>query len=213
VTRSQPSGVITFVEQAIRNYRVTGAVLPSSRRLAKVMTRPARTTTGPKRILEVGAGTGSFTEPLLTCLRPGDALHVVEVNDDFCRRLESQHLAPFRRAHPAIEVALHCAPIQDAPLHGRFDFIVCGLPFNNFPLRVVRTIFQAMLARLAPDGELTYFEYVGMRAIKAPLVGSTGRRALRRRGAQQAVFLRRHRGRRNLVIANVPPAYAVHLHA
>ena len=39
--------------------QTTGAILPSSRGLARAMTRPMRQAKGPRRILEVGPGTGA----------------------------------------------------------------------------------------------------------------------------------------------------------
>ncbi|HMN95107.1 MAG TPA: methyltransferase domain-containing protein [Phycisphaerales bacterium] len=193
--------------------RHTGSVWPSGPLLARAMTRSLRAAKGPKRLLEIGPGTGPFTKVALRSLRPGDEFVIVELNRAFCEDLERRILAPFRRMHPEIVVTLHNAPIEQAPLESGFDFIVCGLPFNNFPPSLVRSIFRRMLALLKPDGELVYFEYAGVRMLKAPLVGSRGREALKRIASFSRALTKRHHGKRQLVLSNFPPALAVRLKA
>lgn len=203
--------MIQFVGQALKRYKSTGAVAPSSRRLAMAMTRPVVDAAGPRRILEVGPGTGAFTRHVLQTLRADDEFHIVEINDAFCEHLETRLLRPFRRAHPTHQVTLHQHCIEDAPIEGQFDFIVCGLPFNNFPLQTVRSIFRVLQTLLADDGMLSYFEYVGMSSIKRPVVGADGRRSLRKREHTKRVIEERFDVERRVILANIPPAYAVHL--
>lgn len=210
--RGRPtSGLLAFVSQAIKQNYHTGAVLPSSKALARTLTSAARTTTRTKRILEVGPGTGPFTKEILQTLRSGDEFHIVEINPVFAARLEEVMLEPFRKANPRITVQMHCKPIESASLEGMFDFIVCGLPFNNFPPKVVRSIFRRLMDLLKPGGELSYFEYAGVRAMKGPLVGQKGRKHLKAIGMTGKVLRRKHSGRRKLVLGNVPPAVAVWL--
>ncbi|HRQ74833.1 MAG TPA: methyltransferase domain-containing protein [Phycisphaerales bacterium] len=207
--------MLVFIRQFLKDFHHTGAVLPSSPRLAQAITRAVRergvNPRKPRRILEVGPGTGPFTKCLLAALRPGDELHIVEINPAFSRRLEEKFLAPFRAANPDIPVTLHCGPIEAVPLEGTFDHIICGLPFNNFPPRLVRSIFRRLIDLLAEGGELSYFEYAGVRVMKGPLVGTEGRRKLKQIGATGKVLSRRHQGQRELVLGNMPPAVAVRL--
>jgi phosphatidylethanolamine/phosphatidyl-N-methylethanolamine N-methyltransferase len=204
--------MLVFMKQLLRDFRNTGALLPSSPRLAQAMTRSIRRRSrGPMRVLEVGPGTGPITRELLKAMRSGDELHVVEINPSFSRRLEERLLAPFRAARPDVRVVLHCCPIEAAPLEGRFDSIVCSLPFNNFPPPLVRRIFRQLLELLAEGGELVYFEYAGVRVLKGSVVGVEGRRKLKRIGATAKALNRRHAGRRELVLSNMPPAVAVRL--
>lgn len=208
--------LLVFLRQALREYSTLGAVAPSSRALARTMTASLHAAAenggqGPKRVLEVGPGTGSFTREVLRALRAGDELHVVERAESFCDTLERDLLAPYRAEHPEIAVTLHPATIEDSGVAGRFDFIVCGLPFNSFPLPLVRSIFRQLFDLLAPGGELVYFEYLGMSACKRPFLGRDGRANLRRRAVFARVMVRRHRGRRALVLRNLPPARVVSL--
>ena len=205
------NGVVAFVGQAIKNYRSTGAVLPSSPALAKAMTRSLRAASGPKRLLEVGPGTGPFTKHILKALRTGDELHIVEINPIFAKRLDAVLLQPFRKKHPSVRVELYINPIETAPLAGKFDYIVCGLPFNNFPPNVVRSIFRQLMQMLTPGGELAYFEYAAVRVMKGAVTDDKGRKNLKSIGQMGKVLRRRHKGQRELVLSNVPPAVAVRL--
>lgn len=185
--------------------------MPSSNILAKAMTVSIARRTGRKRILEVGPGTGPFTRAILRSLHEGDEFHIVEISPIFCRRLEEKYLSRFRRENPGIRVHLHCAPIELARVGGTFDFIVCGLPFNNFTPQTVRSIFRRLMYLLSPGGELSYFEYVGVRVMKGTLSSEAGRKRLWTIGATNRVLKRRHAGHRKLVLGNLPPAIAVRL--
>ena len=168
---------------------------------------------GKRRVLEVGPGTGPFTKAILRKLRAGDQFDLVEINEKFCRLLEREVLGPYRARHPNVIVRLHCAPIEDAPLSGPYDVIVCGLPCNNFPPKLMRSIFRRMFALLAPRGEVVYFEYAGVRVIKGPVSNSAGRAQLKRIDTIGKTLRRKHEGKTKLVLGNFPPAIAYRLKA
>lgn len=185
--------------------------MPSSPALASAMTRAIRTHQGPKRVLEVGPGTGPFTVAVLPTLRAGDVFDIVELNQAFCAHLEEKHLQPFRASHPSIPVRLHESAIEDSALDGGYDFIVCGLPFNNFPLPLTESIFKQMLDLLRTGGVLTFFEYLGARELKRPFVGRTHRLAIDGLASFHRQTALSHRARREIIMANIPPACAVHI--
>ena len=203
--------MLSFFKQAIKNTYHTGSVWPSSRALARVMTRSLRDATGKRQILEVGPGTGPFTRYILESLEPGDEFHIVEINEDFCDELERTLLGPFREANPECTVTLHRCPVEEAGISTQFDFIVCGLPFNNFPLATTRSIFRQLIRLLKPGAELVYFEYAGVRVMRSMVVGPKARSKIKLIGAHGTSMRRRFDGSRELVIANFPPAYAVRL--
>jgi len=203
--------MLQFLREAIRDIRTTGAVLPSSPLLARAMVRSLAAAQAPRRILEVGPGTGPFTREILRHLRDGDLYDIVEINPAFCEQLERTLIAPYRARATGARVALHRSPIEDADVDGGYDFVVCGLPFNNFPPTLVRSIFRRILALMRTGGELSYFEYAGVRIIKAPLVGSAGRRRIRGHNIIGRRHARDHALTRELVIGNVPPAFAVRI--
>ena len=203
--------MLKFVHQAIRDIRTTGSVFPSSPALAKAMTRSLRNHRGEKKILEVGPGTGPFTSAILDALRGHDSFDIVEVNEVFCAHLEHRLLKDYRAHHPSIRVKLHAMPIEQAPLEGGYDFVICGLPFNNFPLALTQSIFDQLLALMRDGGEMTYFEYAGVRTIKRPFMGASGRDHIRRFEAFRQSTSKAHIVTKRLVVANFPPAHAVRI--
>ena len=203
--------MLDFITEAIRNFRHTGSVWPSSPILAKAMTSTIARIEGQRRILEVGPGTGPFTKSILGKLRAGDHFELVEINQNFCRKLEKDMLQGFRLRHPNVAVKLHCAPIEEADLSGPYDVIVCGLPFNNFPPKLMRQIFRRMFALLKDNGELIYFEYAGVRVMKGPVMDKAGRARLKRIDAIGKSLRRKHGGEKELVLGNFPPAITYRL--
>jgi hypothetical protein len=63
------------------------------------------------------------------------------------------------------------------------------------------------MALLRPEGTLSYFGYAGIRRVKGVIVGPRARSNLRAIGRIEDELLRRHRGQRQLVLPNIPPAY------
>ncbi|GAA3483532.1 translation initiation factor IF-2 [Streptomyces yanii] len=93
-----------FVTEAARGFRITGAVAPSSRRLAAALAAPVTERAGqPLDVLEVGAGTGPVTRCLLPLLAPGSTLDVVEANPRFAAVLRNvvREYRPGRDEHTA----------------------------------------------------------------------------------------------------------------
>ena len=166
-----------------------------------------------QRILEVGCGTGAFTKEILKHLQDGDELDIVELNPEFCKTMESTLLPVFWESHPGIRVELHNAPIEEAVLAGKFDAIVCGLPFNNFSVDVVQHLFEVMFDLLKKGSELAYFEYLGIRGFKRLFGFPSIRRetALRTVGINQR-FAERN-GTQHTVWRNMPSCRVVRLKA
>ncbi|MFJ4095761.1 translation initiation factor IF-2 [Kitasatospora sp. NPDC089913] len=222
-----------FLSEALRTFRLTGAVAPSGAALVNALTVPA--TSRPDRplsVLEVGAGTGAVTRRLVRALRAGDRLHVVEPNPRFAERLRADEELACRGSE--LDLRLSTCRVQDlpgcgppatgggghddgrsgatapapAPATERYDVIVSGLPFTNFEPAEVRRILDLYLRLLLPGGELTYFGYLGTSA--ARLLTSGPRRSARHRAVVR--LLRRFEEEYGLgsrvVWRNVPPARA-----
>ncbi len=200
-----------FLGEFVRSFHSTGAILPSGRALARALARHVREGRGPRRILEVGPGTGAVTRWIIDGLDANDTLDLVEVNESFVRRLH-ERLKNDPLFRPAAERTriLHC-PIEEVDGEGTYDVIVSGLPLNNFDADVVAQILDVMLRLLRPGGTMSFFEYVGVRPLRS-LVSRRDERT-RLRGVGQAIADARQ-GRaigRNFVAPNVPPAWVHHL--
>jgi hypothetical protein len=70
-----------------------------------------------------------------------------------------------------------------------------------------------MLRLLKPGGTLSFFEYVGVRPLRALVSRNRERERLRGVGAAIAEARRGRAIGRNLVVPNVPPAWVHHLRA
>jgi phospholipid N-methyltransferase len=202
----------TFLRESRRHFRATGAVLPSSRFLARALAAPLSGTRKPRYILEVGPGTGSVTKEILKRLIPGDRLDAVELNEHFVQRIRLllQHDPRFIPHRDRVRV-FH-SPVEMLAGEAVYDHIISGLPLNNFPVALVREIFRAYMRLLKPGGTLSYFEYSLIRQIKSPFVGRMERRRLYRVGRIVNGYIRSYQVRRQQVLMNVPPAIVRHLH-
>lgn len=191
----------------------TGAVLPSGRRLSAALAVPVRDRRGrTSDVLEIGAGTGPVTRELLPLLDAGSTLDVVEANP----RLAGAVRELVRARPPAqsdVRVRVHETYVEELATDRRYDVLVSGLPFANFPPGQVDLIMRRYLDLLRPGGTLTYFAYCATSAARA-LVSSRAQ-TLRHRAVERllAGYQRRCAVARWTVWGNVPPAYVWQLRA
>jgi len=201
----------SFFREFRRRTAETGSVLPSSRFLARALVSELRKPRAPAAILEVGPGTGAVTRRLAEKLIPGARLDVVEINEQFVkllsRRLEREWIFRFHQE----QIRLIHSSVDEIAGEGLYDFIISGLPLNNFPPHIVRTVFQTFDRLLKPGGTLSYFEYFWVRQLKTPFVGERERRRLYKVGRIVGRNIRKFQVRRQQVLMNVPPAIVRHL--
>lgn len=199
--------MITFFFEGMRHLFRVGTFVPSSPFLARAMTDSLRRAPAPRRVLEVGPGTGAITRRILAALVPGDELHLVEISPIFCRHLERRILGRFRAANPGIRVELHNRSITSDGIKGHFDFVISSLPFRAFTPSDVQDALDRMVELAGASGELTYMHFMGVRQLKAPFVSRNRRRELK--GIDEIcndVNSRLHGTRRNVLINILPSA-------
>lgn len=196
-----------FRAQARADFHHVGAVAPSGRRLAAALA--AAVPVGgprPRRVLEVGAGTGAVTERIAARLDIGDTLVVVERNPVFAdhlrERVESEEM--FRRLGTGLHV-VH-ATVESLPPEPTFHAVISSLPFNNFTAGEVRSHLEHLTRMLVPAGRLAFFEYLWVRHARRLVAGPQERERLREVGATLAEFLRASTVPRRLIWWNLPPA-------
>jgi phosphatidylethanolamine/phosphatidyl-N-methylethanolamine N-methyltransferase len=210
-----------FFREYLRNFHSTGAVLPSGRFLAAALARfvggrspngeAAASAASPRRILEVGPGTGAVTRRIIARMSKADSLDLVELNETFVRQLQDR----FER-EPAFQAVadrarvLHCA-IEDLPRQHTYDVIVSGLPLNNFSAALVEQILTTLVDLLSAEGTLSFFEYIAVRGARALVSGRAERARLRGVAQAMRAVLDPHEFRREAVWLNVPPAWVHHV--
>jgi len=200
-----------FWREFRRTFDSTGAVLPSGRRLCRALARFVAGRGEPRRVLEVGPGTGVVTDQIIAQMGPRDTLDLVELNDRFVAAL-GDRLANDPHWRPvASRVHIHHMPVEQLAVDLPYQAIVCGLPLNNFPVASVRAIL-AHLERLTADGgTLSFFEYVGVRKAKALVCNRVERQRLAGITETLHEAFRKARFKHECVLANVPPAWVHHL--
>ena len=212
--RSRLADYRLFLREFRRTFESTGAVLPSGGRLARALAhfvRHGEEVDRPRRILEVGPGTGAVTVVLADSLRPDDRLELVELNDRFVTRLRERLQDDKRLAPIADRTELFHADVRDLPSDRKYDVIVSGLPLNNFSVALVEELLETLHRALVPGGTLSFFEYIAIRRAKATLSRRADRERLRAIGRVLGELLERHEIRRDRIMPNIPPAWVHHL--
>lgn len=169
------------------------------------MARGIRECSGPKKILEVGPGSGPITRAIIPHVRSGDVFDLVEINPAFCQIVERDVLIPARRSIPDATIRLFQGPVQDVPLQGPYDFVVSAIPFNNFEPELVQVIFERLQSLVAPAGRLDFFEYAGIRRLRALVSNKQDRERLWGISEVLARFHQQKGTSRKLVLLNFPP--------
>ena len=195
-----------FFGDALKNLHEVGSIIPSSQAVARAMTAALRSRPSPRRILEVGAGTGPITARIARLMRPGDHLDVYEINPRFTAYLERRFEREERFARVRDQVTIHTAGIETIEPIPQYDIIISAIPFTNFPPEMVETFLETYRTILRPDGVLTYIEFAFGKAI----LGRFSKRPDRERIRAVAQVLKRYQDayqfRHRFVPLNAPPA-------
>jgi phosphatidylethanolamine/phosphatidyl-N-methylethanolamine N-methyltransferase len=155
-----------FIRSWIEKPLSTGAVMPSSRVLARAMARYVDPRSfGP--VIELGPGTGPVTEALVRRGVDPARLILVEFNPDFCRLL--------RTRYPAATVVQGDAYRLRRLLEGYVGqpaaAIVSGLPRVTKPLRTRLRLISDAVALLAHGAPFVQFTYAMLPPIPKELSG------------------------------------------
>ena len=141
-----------FVEAFVREPMTVGACWPSSEALSRAVVDSCEFEPW-STIVELGPGTGSFTELLLERLDDRGRLLALEIS--------ATNLDVLRRRFPRCR-AIHDSAENLARHLGRrrADCIISGLAWGNMLPATQDRIFEAMLDSLAPLGQFVAFAYI-----------------------------------------------------
>lgn len=145
---------VRFIRSWIEKPLAMGAVMPSSKPLARAMA----SFVDPKsqgRVVELGPGTGAITEALVEHGVDESRLVLVEFNSNFCRLLRSRY--------PAATViqgdAYRLRRLFGDFLHGEVSAVVSGLPLVTKPLRTRLRLISEAFGLLQPGSPFIQFTY------------------------------------------------------
>jgi phospholipid N-methyltransferase len=162
---------LLFLRSFVAHPRLVGAVLPTSRKVVADMLDMADVPAA-SLVVELGAGTGSHTGPILERLAPNARLLAFEIDPDLAASLSH------RFDDPRLEVIAGSAELLPDHLGDRRpEIVVSALPFTSLPGDMGRRILEMTQRSLAPDGVFLVLQYsVFVRKTLRQLFGSVRQR-------------------------------------
>jgi len=152
VTRSlRHNAPLRFVEAFLREPLAVGSLWPSSPALARAVVDSCEFRPGDT-VVELGPGTGAFTELLLERLDGRGRLLALEISPT--------NIEVLRRRFPPCRVIHDSA--ENLPRHlgrHRADCIISGLAWGNMMPRVQDRILEAIWKSLSSGGQFVAFAY------------------------------------------------------
>ena len=159
-----------FFRQWLRSPKSMGAVIPSSRALARAVSREIVWRPG-QVIVELGAGTGAISQGLIDSGLPPEALMMIELDRPLYEYL--------RDRFPAVRVingdATRLVDILRQQGVGEVGTVISGIPMVTMPLAFQRAIIQQSFAALGPGGCLLQYSYSPVAPIPARKLGVEAR--------------------------------------
>lgn len=200
------SSHLLHLQQCLQDFYHTGAILPSSQSLASAMVLYLAQKAAPVNVLEVGPGTGAFTQEIVGFLGPEDRLDIVEINHAFV-----EYLRQWLRTDPVFfagetHIELFLADIQRCSLDRSYDFIIMGLPLSNFSAVEVENILTTVIRFLAPGGTLSFFQYRFLTRGKYVIGNTAQRQSIRSKQEVIDCFAARYQVDQRTIWNNFPPA-------
>lgn len=152
----------TFIGQSLRHFIKIGSVFPSSRFLAKRMVKGINSSI----VLELGPGTGVFTEEILKKLPSNGLLISIESNEAFVNYLSGK--INDKRLKLYNGDALQLNSILKENGINKVDCIISGLPLGHFNKELKSKILNEIKDGLSDNGVYIQFEYflAGIKSIK-----------------------------------------------
>jgi len=145
-----------FIKEFWKDKKMIGSMVPSSKYLAAKMLDhiPFKNT---KLIIELGPGTGIFTEKIIQKLDVTTQLIVLELNSEFYQELKA------KICHTNVHIKEASADkIGEIMLELGFekaDVIISSLPLANFSAKLRNSILEVVKESLNENGSFIQFQY------------------------------------------------------
>jgi len=150
---SRHGGTFTFLKAFADDPKSIGAVLPSSKQLAREMVSHVSLSSSGV-VIELGPGTGAITRALLVSGVSPEKIIAIEYSAKMADRL--------KRAFPKIRVIVGDAAylvdlLKEMDLC--IDAIISSLPLRSLPQETVRSVLTAIPAVLSEQGRYIQYTY------------------------------------------------------
>ena len=156
---------IVFFGEFFRSFHTTGSFCATGRKAAETLVGPIHAVRQPRRILEIGPGTGSVTKVLLSEMTEQDSLTVCEINPRFMKSLQDALASnPDFQKHQD-RVSFFLGAVQDMPEDQTYNAVICAVPFNNFDVATTQAIFAKVQRLTNGQAQMSYYEYIGLRHV------------------------------------------------
>ena len=200
------SSFLLFLKQFRQDFFHIGAALPSSSALGRAGAAYVAQKKGSVRVLEAGAGTGSFTRQIIPLLEPGDTLDAVEINPHLIAHLR-QRLQSEPGFQPKKGVTVNLINDDVRNISGEYDYIVFSLPLTNFPPALVEEILTSMMEHLKPGGVFSYVKYIFISRFKYWFGGAKTRQEMNANREIIDRFAAQYQIEKRAVMLNLPPTW------
>jgi phosphatidylethanolamine/phosphatidyl-N-methylethanolamine N-methyltransferase len=148
------SDTVRFFRTWLQKPRLTGAVTPSGKALARAMAAEVPVD-GDAPVLELGPGTGVVTAALIERGIAPERIVTVEFNPDFCALIEERY-----RGVKVIEGdAYHLEATLPPRFRGPFSSVVSSLPLLNQPPDDRVRVIASAISHTRPRGGYVQFSY------------------------------------------------------
>jgi phospholipid N-methyltransferase len=196
--------IALFFRGFLKEPSKVGSVIPSSSHLAKAISRQIPKGSFSDRaqrrlILEVGPGTGVFSDKIIKRMGKKDELHLVEFDPKFCQTLQEKY-------KKLTNVKVINISITEYSPKEKYDYIVSGLPLNAFQATFVKCVFDKFMNIIKPGGKMSYFEYLFLPRISLMLYSGEAKENLEKVLAEKEKHHEQHYLGKERVWTNLPPA-------
>ncbi len=145
----------SFIKQFFKDKQMVGAISPSTKFLGLKMLENVDFEKADV-IIELGPGTGVFTDLIIEKMKPTSKLLVFELNDNFHASLNNRIKDP--RVQIIHDSAEHIEQYLNADM-GSPDVVISSLPLMVFPEKLRLSVVNAAHNVLKPNGKYIQFQY------------------------------------------------------
>ncbi len=145
-----------FLRGFLKNPKMVGSVIPSSRVLIDRMLDPVDWD-NTKLFVEYGPGVGTFTRPILDKLGADATLIAIDTNPEFVAYLKEDIDDP-----RLVAVAGSACDVEKIVADRGFahaDFVLSGLPFSTLPPGIGEAIGEATARVIRPGGAFLVYQF------------------------------------------------------